>query len=93
MQLYVKTIVDAYRKNWNILNSDKYDMYKEELNSISSDLWFFYNDPIAMDIELSESKKCVLKLQGSDVPAETLYYSDLLKRMNDIRQKRQHRRT
>ena len=46
MQLYVRTIIDTYRKNWNILNSDKYDKYIEELSSISRDLWFFDNDPI-----------------------------------------------
>jgi hypothetical protein len=93
MQLYVKTIIYAYRKNWNILNSNKYDMHIEELNSISRELWFFDNDPIDMDIELSESKKNMLQMQGIDVPSETLYYSDPLKRMNDIRQRRQRRRT
>jgi hypothetical protein len=73
MQLYVETIVNAYRKNWNSLNSEIYDTYIEELKSISKVLWFFDNDPIALDIEHSESKKYVLSSQGKDVPTETLY--------------------
>jgi hypothetical protein len=78
-------MVTHFRKYYPKGKYDEYDKHATELDAISRDLWFFDNDPLEYDIEVSKTRKWWLEKSGESVDKDHIfYYTDPVERLRQV---------
>lgn len=85
MHLYINALVTCYTKTTKVHDTTKYIRIIAELNDSSKDLWFFDNIPLQFDINASDAFKNYLRSVGSEIPSYTIYDTNPLHRLQNMR--------
>jgi len=83
--LFLSKMVTHFRKYYPKGKYDEYDKHAKELDAISRDLWFFDNDPLEYDIEVSKTRKWWLEKGGESAVKDLIfYYTDPVERLRQV---------
>lgn len=83
--LYLSKTIKHFRKYYPKGKYAQYEKQAELLDNVSSELWFFDNDPLKHDIEMSNMRKWWLKKSGKTVKdTSTFYYTDPVERLKHV---------
>ena len=77
--------VKYHKDDDNQNECENYENLIEELNVISSDLWFFDNEPLQYDIDKSNTEKQILIQTNRPVSNKIHYPKNPLERLNQMR--------
>lgn len=83
--LLIRTLVDFFEKVNQKSNFEKYKGQVVQIDAMTKDFWFIYNEPIAFDKSRSDSiKNVAADLDHTVDAAVILYYRNPLKRLADL---------
>lgn len=85
LQLYMDLILSKFsnrKSQRELVELEGYRQFKKKLNEFSKELWFYDDDPTSFDIQESNAKKYLLKMQGEQYDDSiTFYYENPVERL------------